>query len=102
MLTGTVCDQGSLSQPDAVASRRARTGDIMKEIELPQAAPREEDGHVRALTILERSIYRGPGFFRNRPMIGIKVDLGTREGGPTDRRPIRGSVGRETGSRVVG
>src|SRR3546814_12510026 len=79
MLTGTVCDQGSLSQPDAVASRRARTGDIMKEIELPQAAPREEAGHVRALTILERSIYRGPHFFSNRPMIRIKVDLRSEE-----------------------
>ncbi|EQB06485.1 cyanophycin synthetase [Sphingobium indicum] len=60
----------------------------MKEIELPQAAPREEAGHVRALTILERSIYRGPHFFSNRPMIRIQVDLGTLEEWPTDRLPL--------------
>ncbi|EQB13818.1 hypothetical protein L288_02345 [Sphingobium quisquiliarum P25] len=56
----------------------------MKEFEQPQAAPLCDAVHIRALTILERSIYRGPHLFSNRPMIRIQVDLGTwRNGRPT-------------------
>lgn len=60
----------------------------MKEFEQPQAAPLCDAVHIRALTILERSIYRGPHLFSNRPMIRIQVDLGTLEEWPTDRLPL--------------
>lgn len=60
----------------------------MKEFEQPQAAPLCDAVHIRALTILERSIYRGPHIFSNRPMIRIQVDLGTLEEWPTDRLPL--------------
>ncbi|WCM25879.1 cyanophycin synthetase [Sphingomonas sp. QA11] len=39
------------------------------------------------LTILERAIYRGPNIFSRRPMIRMRVDLGTLEDRPTDTLP---------------
>ena len=60
----------------------------MKEFEQPQAAAIVGAAHVRALAILERSVYRGPHFFSNRPMIRIQVDLGTLEQWPSVRLPL--------------
>ncbi|MDO9370366.1 MAG: cyanophycin synthetase [Sphingopyxis sp.] len=41
----------------------------------------------RGMRVLERSVYRGPHLYSARPMIRVRIDLGSLEQWPTDRLP---------------
>lgn len=45
------------------------------------------DTPVAPLTVLERSVYRGPHLYGRLPMIRIRLDLGALEAWPSDRLP---------------
>ena len=45
------------------------------------------DTPVAPLTVLERSVYRGPHLYGRLPMIRIRLDLGALEAWPSDRIP---------------
>lgn len=42
---------------------------------------------VAPMRVLERAVYRGPHLYSTRPMIRIRLDLGSLEQSPTDRLP---------------